>query len=54
MPKLSKEEKLIAEQVMAILEWASDHPGVWHSIGTLDATTHAVELLEKQGAIQAN
>jgi hypothetical protein len=36
--KLTKEERLVAEQMLAMLEWASDRPGKWHKIGYLDAT----------------
>ena len=50
-PKLTKAEKLVHEQVLAILEWASDHPG-WHKIGYLEATKRAAELLEKRGVIE--
>jgi hypothetical protein len=54
MPKITKEEKLVREQMLALLEWASDNPNKWHPIGSLDATKRAVELLEKRGVIQVN
>ena len=54
MRKISKEEKLVNEQMLAVLEWASDNPGQWHSIGQLEATKRAVELLERRGVIQVN
>lgn len=54
MPKINKAEKLVNEQMLAVLEWASDHPGQWHSIGYLEATKQAVKLLEKRGMIQVN
>lgn len=34
MPKkLTKPERLVNEQMLALLEWASDHPKHWHDIG---------------------
>jgi hypothetical protein len=36
--KLTKAEALVAEQMLAIVEWASDHPTKWHPIGKLEAT----------------
>jgi hypothetical protein len=36
--KLSKAERLVQEQMLAMLEWASDHPDKWHPIGKLEAT----------------
>jgi hypothetical protein len=33
------------EQMLAMLEWASDHPDRWHSIEKLEATQKAAELL---------
>jgi hypothetical protein len=33
--KLSKVERLIDEQMLAMLEWASDHTSKWHNIGKL-------------------
>jgi hypothetical protein len=50
--KLSKNEKLVDEQMLAMLEWASDHPKRWHSIGNLEATRKAAELLAKRGVIE--
>jgi hypothetical protein len=44
--KLTKAERLVQEQMLAMLEWASDHPG-WHKIGNIEATKHAAELLAK-------
>jgi hypothetical protein len=38
--------------MLAMLEWASDHPKKWHPIGTLEATRRAAELLEKLGVIE--
>jgi hypothetical protein len=49
--KLTKAERLIDEQLLALLEWATEHPG-WHSIGNIDATKRAAELLAKRGVIE--
>jgi len=38
MPKkLTAAERLVDEQMLAIIEWASEHPDKWHSIGKLEA-----------------
>ena len=50
--KLSKSERLVDEQMLAMLEWASDRPGKWHKIGNMDATKRAAELLAKRGVIE--
>jgi hypothetical protein len=50
--KLTKAERLVQEQMLAMLEWASDHPGKWHRIGKLDATIEAARLLEARGVIE--
>jgi hypothetical protein len=50
--KLTRAEKLRDEQMLALLEWASDHPKKWHPIGKLEATRKAAELLEKRGVIE--
>jgi hypothetical protein len=50
--KLTAAERLIDEQMRAMLEWASDRPDKWHKIGTLDATRKAAELLAKRGVIE--
>jgi hypothetical protein len=53
MPKkLTTAERLVDEQMLAILEWASDHPTKWHRIGDLEATQKAAELLAKRGVIE--
>jgi hypothetical protein len=36
--KLSKAERLVQEQMLAMIEWASDRPDKWHPIGKLEAT----------------
>jgi hypothetical protein len=41
--KLTKAEKLVQEQMLALLEWATIRPKSWHSIGTLPETQQAAE-----------
>ena len=41
MKRLTKSERLLNEQMLAILEWASDHPKSWHAIGKLPETLKA-------------
>jgi hypothetical protein len=36
-PKLTKVEKLVQEQMLALLEWAADRPKSWPPIGELPA-----------------
>jgi hypothetical protein len=50
--KLTAAERLIDEQMLAMLEWASDHPKAWHKIGNIDASKRAGELLAKRGVIE--
>jgi hypothetical protein len=50
--RLSKAERLVDEQMLAIIEWAADHPKHWHEIGPLPASKQAAELLEKRGVIE--
>jgi hypothetical protein len=50
--KLTKAEKLVQEQILALLEWASDRPNSWHPIGTLPQTKRAAELLASRGVIE--
>ena len=50
--KITKAERLVQEQMLAMLEWASDNPGRWHNIGKLEATKKAAELLAKRGVIE--
>jgi hypothetical protein len=49
---LTKAERLVDEQMLAILEWASDHPRRWHNIGPMESTRKAAELLEKRGVLE--
>jgi hypothetical protein len=50
--KLSKSERLVDEQMLAIIEWAADHPDRWHDIGKLPESRKAAELLAKRGVIE--
>ena len=50
--KLTAAERLVDEQMLAMLEWASDRPDKWHRIGNLDATKKAAELLAARGVIE--
>lgn len=50
--KISKAERLVDEQMLAMLEWASDRPDRWHNIGKMEATQKAAELLAKRGVIE--
>ena len=52
MKRLTNAEKLVNEQMLAMLEWASDHPNRWHNIGKLEATLKAAELLAKRDVIE--
>jgi hypothetical protein len=49
--KLTKAERLVDEQMLAIVEWAADHPKHWHDIGPLPSSKQAAELLAKRGVI---
>ena len=40
------------EQMLAMLEWASDRPDRWHKIGKLEATRRAAKLLAQRGVIE--
>jgi hypothetical protein len=50
--KLTKAERLVNEQMLALLEWASDHPKRWHDIGPEESSKRAAELLAKRGVIE--
>jgi hypothetical protein len=45
--KLTAAERLVDEQMLAMIERASEHPTKWHPIGKLAATKKAAELLAK-------
>lgn len=49
--KLTAAERLLDEQLLALLEWATEHPG-WHKIGNIDASKRAAELLAMRGVIE--
>jgi hypothetical protein len=51
-PKFTAAERLVQEQMLAMLEWASDRPDKWHKIGNLEATKRAAELLKERGVIE--
>ena len=50
--KITKAEREVQNQMLAMLEWADDHPGRWHNIGKLETDQRAAELLEKRGVIE--
>jgi hypothetical protein len=50
--RLTQAERLMQEQMLAMLEWASDRLDKWHKIGYLDAAKKAAELLAKRGVIE--
>jgi hypothetical protein len=50
--KLTQAERLVQEQMLAMLEWASDRPDKWHKNGNLEAAKAAAELLAKRGVIE--
>jgi hypothetical protein len=53
MPKrLTKAERMVNEQMLALLEYAADRPHRWHDIGKLPDSIRAAELLEKRGVIE--
>jgi hypothetical protein len=49
---MAKLTKLVQEQMLALLEWATDRPKSWHPIGTLPETVRAAELLASRGVIE--
>ncbi|HEY2781072.1 MAG TPA: hypothetical protein VGI90_09850 [Steroidobacteraceae bacterium] len=50
--KLTKAERLVQEQMLAMLEWASERPDKWHKIGNLEPTKEAAKLLAARGVIE--
>jgi hypothetical protein len=38
--------------MLAIVEWAADHPKHWHDNGKLPESQKAAELLAKRGVIE--
>jgi hypothetical protein len=51
-PRLTKAERIVQEQMLALLEWAAVRPKSWHPIGTLTETVKAAELLASRGVIE--
>ena len=49
---LTKAERAVDEAMLAMLEWASDHPKRWHDVGKLSEFKAAAELLAKRGVIE--
>ena len=43
--RLTKEERLIDEQMLAMLEWASDNPTKWHPIGKLEGDSQSGRII---------
>jgi hypothetical protein len=50
-PKITPAERMVQEQMLAMLEWAPDHSKAWHKIGILEETKKAAELLAARGVI---
>jgi hypothetical protein len=51
MKRLTKPEKLLKEQMVAILEQAAKHPRKWQGIAPELEWNRAAKLLEKRGVI---
>lgn len=54
MPKkLPKAERLINERILALLEWATEHPpGRWYAIGPEEDWNRAAQILAERGIIE--
>ena len=52
MKRLTKAKKLFNEQMIAVPEWAAEHPKRWHDIGKLPVSRKAAELLAKRRVIE--
>jgi hypothetical protein len=50
--RLTKPERAVDEAMLAMLEWASDHPTHWHDIGKLPEFKTAAELLAKRDLVE--
>jgi hypothetical protein len=50
--RLTKAERALDEAMLAMLEWAAEHPKRWHDIGRLPEFKGAAELLERRGVIE--
>jgi hypothetical protein len=46
--KLNKSERLVDEQMLALLEWAADHPKRWHDIGDSVPARASEEVVKGQ------
>lgn len=52
LKRLSRAERAVDEAMLAMIEWASDHPKRWHNIGKLAEFKSAAQLLAKRGLIE--
>lgn len=50
--KLTRAERAVDEAMLAMLEWAADHPKRWHDVGRLPEFKSAAELLAKRGVVE--
>jgi hypothetical protein len=50
--KITKAERDVQREMLAMLEWASKRPDRWHKIGNHNTDQKAAELLEKRGVIE--
>jgi hypothetical protein len=51
--KLTKAERLVNEQMLAMLEWATEQkPGRWNDIGPMPESKEAARLLAERGVIE--
>jgi hypothetical protein len=49
---LAKDERLVDEQMLAMIEWASERADKCQPLDKLPATINAAELLVKRGVIE--
>jgi hypothetical protein len=50
--RTTKAEKLVQEQMLALLEWAAERPKSWHDLGNLPQTQDAADLLAARGMVE--
>jgi hypothetical protein len=50
--KITAADRLVQEQMLALLGYAADSPESWHDIGKLKASKKAAELLAKRDVIE--
>jgi hypothetical protein len=50
--KITKAERDLQNQMLAMLEYASERPEGWHNIGKLATDQKATKFLEKRGVIE--